>query len=205
MNDSLDGDEVDLMNKKTKITTVVLLVIVINYLSGVLTNFLKIPFFLDTWGTMLGVLLAGPLVAIIGGVLYNLIMAFTVWEPSYWVFMFSNIWVALITYYLYKKRLIDLGNPLLLICCGVLIGLTNAVVVFIIHYTAFGLIPTYEGTAETYRAFLKLTGNVFSATLLEKTLTEISDKLVSIFIAAFALEHITKGLKIKNNKKIKRG
>ncbi|OVE74658.1 hypothetical protein BVX95_01640 [archaeon D22] len=173
-------------------TVTVIIVALLNFLTGVVANFLHIPFFLDTWATSLGTMTAGPIIGGLGGIVHNLIMAGTVWGWSAWVWMFSSIWIAFITWYFFKKGYLDISKPGKVLQAGLLIGLTNAIVTFLIAMIFFEGLPTYEGTRATFDAFLAATGSVPAASLLHHLVSELGDKTVSIFIAAIVFSVIPK-------------
>ncbi|MCF7861037.1 hypothetical protein K9M79_02235 [Candidatus Woesearchaeota archaeon] len=183
--------------KRTVFIVMIPLIVILNYLTGLFAYSLKIPFFLDTWATSLGVLVAGLPVGIAGGVLYNLIMALTVWPFEWWIFCLSSVWIAIITCILYRGGWINLGNPVKLILAGVVIGVTNAIVVILIHFVFFDLTTSYEGSAPAYKLIFDMTNSPFLALLFEKMITEVSDKLVSIFAAAMVLEYIPKKMRLR--------
>ena len=179
---------------KGKITLYVIMiaaVVLLNYLAVQIAIFLKIPFFLDTWATSLGVMAGGLWVGLIGGILYNLIMM-SVWGPNAWVWAFANIWVALSVYFLWKKGWIHIRSPGKLFISGLLIGLTETVVVIIILFTAWGGVETYEGVLPTYDVLLDATGSKVTAAIGEKFITIPVDQIVSLFIAAIVVSSISK-------------
>jgi len=96
---------------------------------------------------------------------------------------------------------IDVGNPFKMIGAGFIIGLTNGIVTTLIQFTFFGHMPTYEGTQMTYQAFLAITNNPVIASVLEHMLTELSDKTVSIFIAATVYTYLPKQFKLWGGRK----
>jgi len=170
-------------------------VVFINYLSVRFAQFLNIPFFFDTWGTSLGVLVGGLAVGLVGGVLYNLLMM-TVWGSGAWVWAFVNIWVALIVYMLMKKGWIDIRFPGKLFLSGLIVGLTSAVVIIIILFTAWGGVETYEGVLPTYNALVEITGSKTIAAVGEKFITAPFDQIVSLFLAAIVYSAIPKKYKL---------
>ena len=91
------------VGKGITILSMIIVVAILNFIGVKVAIFLKIPFFLDTWATSLGVMAGGLWVGLIGGVLYNLVMI-TVWGPNAWVWAFVNIWVALAVYFLFALR-----------------------------------------------------------------------------------------------------
>jgi len=178
--------------KKTVFFLAIPLIAICNYVTGVIANYMAIPFFLDTWATSLGAMAFGLPVGIAGGVLYNFFMAGTVWGWDAWVWTFSSIWVAFISYVLYRTGWIDIQKPFRLITAGFLIGFSNAFVATAISLIAFGGLPTYAGTEPTYRFFFAITQSRVLATFGENLLSELADKTVAIFIAAVVLAHIPK-------------
>ena len=83
----------------------------LNYVGGVIVEALKAPIWGDTWATMLGTLIGGFWIGAIGGFLYNIIMAFTMWGLPNWVWGFANVTVALFTWILMKLGLTDIKSP----------------------------------------------------------------------------------------------
>ncbi|MBT7296400.1 hypothetical protein HN836_01970 [Candidatus Woesearchaeota archaeon] len=158
-------------------------VVIINFCSVKIAEFLQIPFFFDTWGTTLGVLTGGLAVGLVGGIIYNLIMM-SVWGSSAWVWAFANIWVAIIVTILNRKGWISIKYPGKLFMSGIIVGLTTAVVIIIILFTAWGGVETYVGVLPTYDALLDVTGSKTVAAVGEKFITTPFDQIVSLFLAA---------------------
>jgi len=175
-------------------------VVIINYLSVQVALFLNIPFFFDTWGTSLGVLLGGLAVGLVGGVIYNLLMM-TAWGSGAWVWAFANIWVALIVYFLMRRGWIDIRYPGKLFLSGLIVGVTTAVVIIIILFTAWGGVETYEGVLPTYNALLEMTGSKTVAAVGEKFITTPFDQIVSLFIAAIVYTSIPKKYRLTKRKR----
>ncbi len=178
----------------------IIAVILLNYITGLFTNYMKIPFFLDTWGTSLGVMAGGLGIGVIGGVLYNLVMAFTVWGPAHWVWAFVNIWVALATYFFWKREWINIKRPGKLLLAGLIIGLTEAVVVIMILFSAFGGVDVYEGTIPTYDALLESTGSKTIAAIGEKLITIPIDQIIALFIAAIVFSTLPEKYKLTKSR-----
>jgi len=157
----------------------------INFLTSMLVNFLKLPIFLDTWATSLGVVIGGVWVGVAGGVLYNFLMALlTSWGPSSWVWGFCSAAVALVTWLFWKNGWFDLRKPLKLLVAGLGVGLVTAVTGFGVQVVFFGGHATNHPVAVVYNAFLNWTGNNLLASFLEQVAINIVDKPVSVFIAA---------------------
>jgi len=171
--------------KKTALIVVILIIAVatLNFLTALIVNTFNIPLFLDTWGTSLGVLVGGFWVGAVGGVLYNLVMAATLWGPSAWVWSISSIWVAIATFFFLKHGFLDFRNPKKVIFAGLILGFTNALITFQISVFVFNSLPTYEPTAVINNFFFAATGSAQVATFLEHMVVEFFDKTTSLFIA----------------------
>ncbi len=156
----------------------------LNYVTGVIINILKLPLFMDTWATMFGTVVAGLWVGAAGGFLYNIIMAFTLWGLPAWVWGFINIYIAVITWALWRIGWVTVKSPAKLVAAGIIVGVTNVVPVTIISWGVFGLMPTYAGTAWIYAAVLASTNDTLSASVVSSIIAEIPDKLISLILAA---------------------
>jgi hypothetical protein len=157
---------------------------------------LHIPFYLDTWATSLVVMLCNLWIGVLGGVIYNLIMAFTYWGHSYWVWMFSSILVATVTWLFWKSSWIDIRKPLRIVAAGITTGILNTIMSFII-IKAFHL-PAYEGTLAVYRLFMERTHNQAISSWSELLLVETVDKTIAILFAAAIVYSIYDLLKRRN-------
>jgi voltage-gated potassium channel len=170
----------------------VLIAVMLNYASSVMMVSLDLPFYLDSWGTSLAVLIAGLPAGIIAGVAYNLLMAYTVWGISSWVWIFSSIIVACLTWYFRKNRFIDLKTPGRLLVAGGVTGGLNAVLAWVIIASA--KLTPYQGTLPIYDLVNRYTSNPSIASLLEQLIVEIADKMICITLAAvfyvFLSDHI---------------
>ena len=156
----------------------------LNYVTGVIINILKLPLFMDTWATMFGTVVAGLWVGAAGGFLYNIIMAFTLWGLPAWVWGFINVYIAVITWVLWRIGWVTVKSPAKLVTAGIIVGVTNVIPTTLISWGVFGLMPTYAGTAWIYAAVLASTRDTLTATMVSSIIAEIPDKLISLILAA---------------------
>lgn len=170
---------------RNRMFLLVLSMAMLNYSSSVLMTVLKMPIFLDSWGTSLGVVLGGLPAGILAGVIYNVVMALTFWAPSSWVWSFSNVFIAVATWLLWKKGWIDLYKPGKLVCAGVICGVLNSGAVMLTEYLAD--FPIYQGTMVVYHFFMKMTSNPSVASVAEKMVVEVADKTIALFLVAVAV------------------
>jgi hypothetical protein len=158
--------------------------VVLNLATSIVMVELGLPLFMDTWGTSLAVMTGGFLVGACAGVLYNLIMAATVWTPVYAVFAANSLLVAAMTWVFWSRGWIDIRRLHLLVAAGMATGLANAALVIII--TALFSFPPYEGTQAVHRFFLEATGNPALASAVATAVLEVTDKTLSLALAAVA-------------------
>lgn len=160
----------------------ILAMAMLNYAGSVLMTVLKWPFFLDSWGTSLAVILGGLWAGVWAGVIYNLVMALTFWGKSAWAWMFCSILIAVLTWLFFRRGWVDLHKPGKLLAAGVVSGFLNAgLVAFIMYVTQ---LPTYAGMKAVYNFFVELTGNADFAALMEKAAVETTDKTIALLLAA---------------------
>jgi hypothetical protein len=111
-------------------------------------------------------------------------MAATVWTPSYAVFAASSLLVAGMTWTFWRRGWIDIRRLHLLVAAGMATGLANAVL--IITITTLLSFPQYEGTLAVHRFFLATTGNPAVAAAFATAVLEVTDKTLSLALAAVA-------------------
>ncbi len=172
------------------------IVAILNFVAVKVAIFLKIPFFLDTWGTSLGVMAGGLSVGLVGGILYNLYMGFFVWteNPNGWIWALVNIWVAFSVYFLFKAGWVNIRKPGKLLVSSIIVGITSSVLIVAILFAFWGGVETYEGVLPTYDALLEATGSKTVAAVGEKFITTPADQIVSLFLAAIVFSALPKSL-----------
>ena len=105
----------------------------INFVGGTLVSVLKLPIFLDTIGTILVALLAGPWVAALTGLITNLVLVVS--DPTLIAFAPVNVAIGLIAGFLalqgwfttYPKIV---GSGLIIMLTGVILSAPIVVLVF---------------------------------------------------------------------------
>lgn len=169
--------------------TILAIAVLLNMASSVATVTVGIPLFLDTWGTSFAVIMAGFPVGAMAGIIYNLIMAGTIWETSSLVFAGSSLLVAALTWAFWTRGWVDLRRPERLIVVGVVTGSANAFLS--VFLTVVLNLPLYSGTLAVYEYILGYLGNPQAALVVMELLVEIIDKTISIVLAAVAATFFT--------------
>ena len=177
-------------------------VIALNYAGGVIVELLKLPIWGDTWATMLGVLISGFWVGAVGGFLYNIIMALTVWGLPAWVWGFANIMIAIITWFFIKMGWIDLKRPITIAMAVIFYGLLYPIFTTAISIGLFGGGPLWKPIpAAIYGWTLATTGNFYLANYVQSISTEIPDKVASFIIALLVAGRVPEKFKLMRVKR----
>ncbi len=180
----------------------VLSCVLLNFATSILMIQSGLPFFLDSWGTSLAVILGGWWPGAAAAVCYNLLIAATHWGWGSWIWALSSLLVAGVTWFFSKKGWISIFRPLHLVLAGMAAGLLNSILVQAIIY--FANMPAYQGTLAVYRFFLRATSSGTFAALAEKFFVEIGDKAVSVVVAAvaaFLLRDLLENYKVNIHKR----
>ena len=148
-----------------------------------MTRKLDVPFFLDSWATSAGVIAGGLGVGVAGGVLYNLVMAATIWNSRAWIWMASSGLVAWSTWFFRRAGWIDIERPFRLVGAGMLTGLANACLVSAILHFVIGIAE--DPNTRAFRTALgAVIGDARASLLVEEIAIEIADKTISLITAA---------------------
>lgn len=161
---------------------IMLSAIIFNFSTSVLMTRWQVPFFLDSWGTSLAVLLGGFWIGIFTAIFYHLLMAITFWGPSSWFWLLNSIWIGAATWFLDHIGWTRPKHFFKLIAGGIGMGIVNA---FVAHGVMkfFHLKPD-AGVLPVYNFFMKFVHNRLTASFSEKICVEIADKTVSLLLAA---------------------
>lgn len=158
----------------------------INVVVGTIIQTLRVPLFLDTIGTILVALLAGPWVAVIAGILTNLVLGFTS-GPQLIPFALVNIAIALVIGFLAKWGWFRIESTVgywRLIAAGILVALVGTAFSAPISVFVFGgVTPGAQGAVTA--AFLASGNAIWTSVISASFITEPIDKIISIFIAYF--------------------
>lgn len=156
----------------------------INVVGGALTNTLRIPLFLDMIGTILLAILAGPLVAVVGGILTNVVLT-VVRSPTMLPFAATSAAIGLVAGYLAMRgwfRIRGGRDYLKLAGVAIAVSATSVLVSWPILVYLFGGIT---GTAPdlVVAAFLAAGFDTSLAVLGSQLVMEPIDKGASVVIA----------------------
>jgi energy-coupling factor transport system substrate-specific component len=190
----LENNNVNSIKKDFSLMAILLIpvCVAINIVCGQLVEALKLPIYLDSIGTVLCAILAGPWVGATTGLLSNVING--IFDPSYLPYTIVSIVVGLIAGLMARKRWFV--NPWKVAISGIIIGLASTVIGTPITAYVYGGVT---GSGSTFlTGLLMATGqNLLSAVTTSVLLSNLVDKVLTAYIAYLIVEiipvkHITK-------------
>jgi energy-coupling factor transport system substrate-specific component len=158
-------------------------VALVDYATARLADGFGLPFYLDSWGTMTGSFVGGPLVGAAGGALYNLALAATVEGAAASVWAVISVTIALLAWLFWRDGWLDIERPMRLLGAGAATGVVSALLGAIIDTVLWGGPPPYDKSL-LFRKILETSdGGTRAALFLDRLLVELADKTVSIIVA----------------------
>ncbi|MDN7228080.1 ECF transporter S component [Planococcus sp. N064] len=170
--------------------------VAINIVGFQLTNVLRLPIFLDTIGTILVGVIAGPWVALLAGLITNLINA--IFNPVYLPYALTSMAIGVGAGLLSKFGFFK--NVPKTIISGIVITLIAVVVSAPITVLVFGG-ATGNTSSLITATFLASGQELWTAVFSSSFIVEIADKVVSVLIVFF----IVKGMSDRYLSKLKYG
>jgi energy-coupling factor transport system substrate-specific component len=151
----------------------------INFVVGTLVNALQLPIFLDTIGTILVAIMAGPWVGALTGLMSSLVIGIT--SPASMAFAPTSIAIGLVAGFLVLHGMFR-SYPRTLVS-GVILALTGVIVSSPIVVLVFGGAGGSPGQSAV-TAFLLATGaNLWRSVVTSQLLVAGTDKVISVFVA----------------------
>jgi len=154
----------------------------VNYATARLADGFGLPFYLDTWGTMTGSFIGGPLVGAAGGALYNLTMAVTFQGAAASVWAVTSVTLALLAWLFWRTGWLDIERPMRMVGAGAATGVVSALLGAIIDTILWGGPPPYDKSL-LFRKVFETAGGTRATLFLDRLLVELADKTVSIIVA----------------------
>jgi energy-coupling factor transport system substrate-specific component len=153
----------------------------INFVGGTLVSVLKLPIFLDTIGTILVALLAGPWVAALTGLVTNLVLVVS--DPTLIAFAPVNVAIGLIAGFLALNGWFKTYPKI--VASGLIIMLTGVILSAPIVVLAFGGVTSSPSRSALTAFFLATGGSIWQSVFTTGVIVEIVDKMISVFVAVF--------------------
>ncbi|WP_409272763.1 ECF transporter S component [Neobacillus sp. SCS-31] len=160
--------------------------VAINIVGFQLTNALRLPIFLDTIGTILIGVIAGPWVALIAGLVTNLING--IFDPTFIPYALTSIAIGVGVGYLSKIGMFKTIPKTIL--SGIIITLIATIVSAPITVLAFGGVTGNSSSLIT-AAFLATGQTLWTAVFSSSIITEVADKIISVLIVYFIVKKMS--------------
>jgi len=159
--------------------------VAINIVCGQLVGALKLPIYLDSIGTVLSAILAGPWVGAVTGLLSNVING--VFDPSYLPYTIVSIAIGLVAGFMARKQWFV--SPWKVAVAGIVISLVATVIGSPITAYVYGGVT---GSGNTFiTGLLMATGeNLITAVTTSVLFSNLVDKILTAYIAYFIVQVI---------------
>ncbi|SEM99272.1 ECF transporter S component [Lihuaxuella thermophila] len=159
----------------------------INYLGKLFANILKLPLWLDSIGTILASLLAGPIVGAVSGAVNNIIFGLTA-DPISFVYAISSVAIGLVAGILAAKGWFDSFGKMLM--AGLVIGVSVAIVSTPLNIIFWGG-QTGNLWGDALFALLMAQGMpMWLASFLNEITVDLPDKLVTVFVSTIIFRRL---------------
>ena len=176
--------------KESKINLVTILIIpiavAINWVGGTLAGLLKLPIYLDSIGTFLVSILAGPIVGCITGILSNVVVSLT--APTALPYAIVSAIFGITTGLLAKKGMfIDAKRFVISGVLIILMGVFASIFVVVVFFGGF------DGTTSSAIIGAKITAGVpfWPAQVIGNFIAEIPDKFISLLIPYMVIRNMS--------------
>lgn len=152
----------------------------INYIGKFIVGLLKLPLWLDSIGTVLASMLAGPIIGALSGAINNVIYGLTVDTISF-VYGITSIAIGLAVGVLFYKGMISSWSKAAL--AGLIVGLVATVVSTPLNIGFWaGQTGNVWGDA-LFATILSNTHSIWLASLLDELVVDVPDKLIVVLVS----------------------
>ncbi|CZQ97656.1 Hypothetical protein Tpal_2158 [Trichococcus palustris] len=161
----------------------------INYLGKYIAGLLRLPLWLDSIGTVLSGMLAGPVIGAASGVINNIIYGVTV-DSIATVYAITSAVIGLMAgYFAAKGWLKDIKSVLLV---GLIIGLVAAIVSTPLNILFFGGQTGNVWGDILYAIAINNGQPQWLASFLDEIVVDVPDKIVTVLISYFIFKGLPK-------------
>ncbi|MGM8213051.1 ECF transporter S component [Virgibacillus sp. W0430] len=183
------------ISSKTKTTYALILIpigIAINIVAGMIAGQLKLPFFMDSIGTVIMAVIMGPLVGGATGLLTNVVSGLLSGDVLSMAFGLANMSSGIIIGFMAKYK--KFRTWLHLIIGAILITLSNSIIGAIVVVLLYGGVNG-SGVDFVVAATLAAGQDIFSSAFIGRIPVNIVDKGIAIIIAFIILKRLPDNMK----------
>lgn len=161
--------------------------VAVSVVAAYVVNAVKVPFlYLDTLGTLLVALLAGPFAAALTGVFVNVVEGFVV-NPTYWAYTPLQVGFGLAAGYMAQRGWFRRYWKVVVV--GLVVALISIVAGAPITVLVFGGVTGTGSDAVT--TFFRATGaNIWGAVFSQTIVVEPIDKVITTLLAALVVRRV---------------
>lgn len=163
----------------------------INYIGKLFAGLLKLPLWLDSIGTILASMLAGPIIGAIAGAVNNIIYGLTV-DPISFVYGISSLFIGLVGGIMAYKGWIASWTKAIVV--GLAVGITAVVVSTPINVAFWGGQTGNVWGDALFAAVMANTGSVWLASFLDEFVVDLPDKVITVLISYAIFKGLPKNL-----------
>jgi len=183
------------MAKSSRLTTMIIVLIPvavgINYAGKFFAEALKLPLWLDSMGTVLAAMLAGPIVGGISGAINNIIYGLTAGPVSF-IYALTSIGIGVTAGLLYKAKMFE--NAFRALISGLIIAIVATVISVPIN-VIFWEGQTGNVWGDALFAFLRSKNvGIWLASFFDELVVDLVDKVLTVFIAYGIFRALPKSL-----------
>jgi len=159
--------------------------VAVNFVGGQLAANLKLPFYLDTIGTILVAMLCGPWVGGVAGLVTNLVLGIS--SPIYFPYAIVNIALGLVTGFLARNRFFSTWwKWIISIICMSLISILTAAPITVLMFGGM----TGSGTSLITATMLATGSNIWQAVISTELIFTALDRVISILLTYLVIKVI---------------
>ncbi|MDP4083299.1 MAG: ECF transporter S component [Bacillota bacterium] len=152
----------------------------INYIGKLFAGLLKLPLWLDSIGTVLASILAGPIVGALSGAINNVIYGLTA-DPISFIYGITSLAIGLAAGILFYKGWISSWSKA--IVAGLMIGLVAAIISTPLNIGFWGGQTGNVWGDALYATVLANTHATWLASFLDEIVVDLPDKLIVVLIS----------------------
>ncbi|HJF30211.1 MAG TPA: ECF transporter S component [Sporosarcina psychrophila] len=163
----------------------------INYLGKLFAGLLKLPLWLDSIGTVLASMLAGPIIGAIAGIVNNIIYGFTA-DPISFVYAITSAVIGLIVGIMaYKGWIANVGKALVL---GLVVGLIAATVSTPLNIMFWGGQTGNIWGDALFATMMTQDLPLWFASFADSVVVDVPDKMATVLISFLIFKGLPKNL-----------
>ncbi len=159
--------------------------VAINFVGGQLAINLKLPFYLDTIGTILVAMLCGPWVGAVAGLVTNVIIGIT--DPTFFPFAIVSIALGLVTGFLARSNFFSTWPKRIISI--ILMALVSILVAAPIVVLVFGGM-TSSGTSLFTATMLATGSGIWKAVFSTELIFTVFDRIIAIILTFLVIKVI---------------